>query len=450
LIRLFGGLLSMVGAGIGALPPAHAAERPVEVGLSMTPVAAINPHLFGVNYVWHLVSDDEYPRFSAAMQDLTHARLMRYPGGWAAEWYDWESNREVEGNMRPERPGVDPETFLALAPEASFVVPSAHAIRDASQIGTDVATAVTLVRRFGNRVKRWEIGNEWWLQRGAKNDPAMRERNLVAYAGLVAAVAPAMRAANPAIEIYATGDWTEPQDFATLRRLVGARAWAAVGGLSIHPYCGTLEAGTLCSLLPERIAAIRTQGGKEKIYASEWSLGLAINRDNFGIRNANQLVAAVQDLAFARIDAAAYWPPVKAVPAFAFVSASYDQLFATGYLFGWMSRYYRGQALSTTGPLPAAAARSGDEVTLFVPSMNNGRLTVRIPLGGTGLSRVVSAEVMVAADTVDHDRARIVHIAPLPTTLGYRPDGAADVAFDLNPGTPDRGKAWEIARITLR
>jgi len=431
-----------------AVPAAE--QAPVaQITVSTTSAGRISPLLYGVNYVWHSVPADEFALFDRAMRNVARYTLARFPGGWAAEHYDWAGNVEVGGNAEPERPGIDPDDFLATVPQASFVIPSARAIRDPSQTGAVVRLAVALVHRYGGRVKLWEIGNEWWLQRGAKRRRDIREENLAAYAALVAAVAPAMKAANPSIEIYATGDWTEPREFAFMRRLVGP-AWSAVDGISVHTYCGTLEPQRLCRDIPERLEAIRSVSGKDRLYDSEWSVGPRRTADDYGIRNANLMVLAIEELAFAHVEAAAYWPPVKSVPGIAFVSNDYLQPFATGLVFGWMSRYYRGQALPTGGDLPAAAAKSADGVTLFIASMNSGHRSVHIALQGTGLSRVVSAAVMFAPDPDDPENARLVRFAALPTEVRHDARGQGWVELQLDPGTPGRGVGWEIARVTLR
>jgi len=438
------GLLALAFVLPGAAAPV------ARISLSTTPLGRIDPRLFGVNYVWHLVPQSDFPAFGAAMRDVAHATLTRYPGGWAAERYDWDRNEQTGEQARAVEPGIGPDAFLAATPRASFVTPSAAAIRDPAEIDQVVQTTAQLVRRFGARVAMWEIGNEWWLQRGAKQDPEMRARNLAAYAALVARVVPAMRQANARIEIYATGEWTHPEDFATLRALVGPAAWDAVTGVSIHPYCGTLEAETLCSLLPQRAREIRAASGKRPIYASEWSLGPRVTSDDYGIRNANQLVTAIRSLAEAGLDAAAYWPPVRAVPAIAFVSAGYGQAFATGRLFGWMSQSFRGEVLRSDGDLPSAAARGEDGVWVVVSSMDAGPRTVEVALEATGLTRLVSAEVMFAANPDDRDRARLVQVAALPAAIHRTADGRASVVFDVNPGTAGRGAAWEIVRLHLR
>jgi hypothetical protein len=433
-----------------------------QITLSANPSAPISPDLYGVNYVWHLIPATEFARFVAIMRNGVGATLMRYPGGWAAEAYDWDNNTyrvgpegetavpNLDASSLIGTPGIDPKSFLSAVPTASFVVPSAQAIRDPAQLTATAETSARLAARYGGRVGIWEIGNEWWLQRGAKNNAEVRAENLERYAALVAKTAPAMKAVAPKISLYVTGEWTHPEDFATLRRLVGQRAWSAVDGVSIHPYCGNLDPETLCSRLPQRAQAIRANAGKDLIYASEWSLGTKVTDNNYGIRNANQMVAAVRALAEARIQTAAYWPAVRSVPETALVSKTYDRVFATGMLFDWMSRYYRGVMIPTAGPLPSAAARYQGETTVFIATMGSTFTRVRIPLGGTGLNRVNDAQVMYADDPDDPNPSRMAKIRPLPTRIITSKNGATAVECDLSPSGPDRGSGWEILRITMR
>lgn len=432
-----------------------------QITLSSIPAGPISPELYGVNYVWHLIPQTDFARFVGIMRNGVGATLMRYPGGWAAESYGWDNNSyrvgpegetsvpNLDADSLIGSPGVGPKSFLAAVPAASFVVPSAAAIRDPAQLTATAQLSARLAGRYGGRVRIWEIGNEWWLQRGAKNNAEIRAENLTRYAALVAATAPAMKAAAPKIAVYVTGEWTHPEDFATLRRLVGPRAWSAVDGVSIHPYCGNLDPDTLCSRLPERAQAIRANAGKDLIYASEWSLGTKVTNNNYGIRNANQMVAAFRALAEARIQTAAYWPPVRSVPDTALVSKTYDRVFATGMLFNWMSHYYRGVMIPTTGPLPSAAARYQGETTVFIATLASPFARVRIPLSGTGLTRVDEAEVMYADDPDDPNPSRLAKIRPLQTRIVTGKDGAPVVECDLNPSGPGPGRGWEVLRISM-
>jgi hypothetical protein len=431
-------------------PPAHATESaPVaEITLSMVPLAEISPLIYGVNYDWDRVPAGQFQQWQMVMENVAHYTLARFPSGWNAEWYDWASNRLVGGNRHSDSPGADAETILSAGPMVSFIAPSETAISRPAELGSVVSRTVQLVNQYGNRVPIWEIGNEWWLQSGAKKNLNIREHHLRAYAALVAADVPAMKAANGGIQIYATGDWTEPEEFARLRDLVRPDAWAALDGISIHTYCGTVE--QLCGRIIDSVDEIKAVTGKQKIYDSEWAVVKRLSSDDYGIRNANETVLTLQDIAFSHIVAATYWPTVKSVPALNFVSEDFQQPFATGIIFGWMSHYYRGEALRTGGDLAAVAARSNDVVTVLVPSRGIGPRTVRISLAGTGLSRVVSAEVMYSEHPDEPDESRLVSISLLSTQIRRGGGGQQWVEFVVNPGTPGRGSNWEIARVTLR
>jgi len=418
------------------------------VTISNAPGIPISPLLYGVNYVWDKVPEVEFAPFRGSMREIAHASLMRYLGGWGAEAYDWSNNTESEfrksggpGAM----PGAAPEAFLAAAPVPSFITPSKAGVAD-PRADEDIARqSATLVTQYGGRVKYWEIGNEWWLQGGAKNNTQTRARNLENYARLVAAVAPAMKAANPSIIIFATADWVSPEDITEMRQIAGP-AWDSVDGISLHTYCGTIDPRRRCEDLPAGVAAVRAASGKQMIYASEWSVTRGLNLDDDGIMNAALTVAALRDMAFAGIQLGAYWPPVKIVDSSAFVSADYQAPYATGIAFGWMSRYYEGEALRTGGDVPSVAARDGKIVTVIVPGAAPGPEHVRILLTGTGLHEVVSAQVLY---TEGSGRAgRPGHVGILPTVLDDEPGGQY-AAFDLNPGTPGRGAADEIALIRL-
>ena len=197
-------------AGFDLQPPtrAHAAEAaPIaEITLSMTPVVEISPLIYGVNYDWDKVPADEFPQWELAMRNVAHYTLARFPSGWNAEWYDWASNRLVGGNRHPNGPGADAETILSAAPMVSFIAPSETAVTHPKELASIVRLTTQLVNQYGNRVPIWEIGNEWWLQSGAKKNPNIREHHLRAYAALVAADVPAMKAVNGGIQIYVTGD----------------------------------------------------------------------------------------------------------------------------------------------------------------------------------------------------------------------------------------------------
>jgi hypothetical protein len=160
-------------------------------------------------------------------------------------------------------------------------------------------------------------------------------------------------------------------------------------------------------------------------------------------------VGAIQDLAFAGVTLAAYWPPVKVLPALAFTSADYATPFATGIAFGWMATYYRGEALHTSGALPAVAARNGSSITVIIPSGAAGPHLVRVNLAGTNMHAVSASAVLYSTAPDDPQLGRRGFVAALPMTIEKDINGASFVQFVIDPGTPGRGSEFEIARLTL-
>jgi hypothetical protein len=428
---------------------AQTAAAQVNISVSMKDAVPISPLLYGINYDWDKITASEFPAFSAAMSDVAHVSMVRSPSGWNAEVYDWDTNTET-GRRAPAQPGAKADAVLAAFPVRTFISPSQNAIADPSQIGATAEQSARLVRMYGSQVRYWEIGNEWWLQKGAKEDKEKRAYNLREYAALIDVAVSAMKKANPSIQIFVGGEWTKPDDFSTLRRLTGAAIWKQITGIYVHPYCGTTDPQTLCSSLPERLAAVRAASGKQVIYASEWAVARKLSTDDYGIRNAIFTVSALRDLAFARVQLAAYWPPVKVLPALAFTSADFQKPFPTGVVFGWMSKWYEGKALHTAGDPLAVAATRGGEVTVIVPTADAGPQTVTIRLVGVGIHRIVSAEVLYADDPDNLQASARNHVVDLPAAVMDDKDGGRSVRFTLDPGTPGRGKAFEVARVTLR
>jgi hypothetical protein len=405
----------------------------------------ISPLLYGVNYVWEKIPAPRFAAYEAAMENVAHATLSRYLGGWGAESYDWARNIET-GKRAVAVAGVAPAAFLASVPAVSFITPSVAAVKDPSYIGQTAKFDAYLVGKYGGQVKYWEIGNEWWLQGGAKKSAARRAENLTNYAALVAAAAPAMKAADPSVKIFVMADWAAPDEISRMREEAG-RGWDSVDGVSVHSYCGTTDPTRRCDELPAGMAAVREASGRSLIYASEWAAVRAMNPDDSGIRNASLTVRALGDMVAGGISLAAYWPPVGIVPELSFCSADFRTAYATGIAFGWMSQYYEGTALSASGG--ALAARQGDEVTVIVPTGDDGPQSFRLALDGTGLKGVVSAAVLYTGGDQDDAAGRQGEVADLPVAIEQE-GGAKFAVFSLDPGGAGRGAAFEIARVTLR
>jgi hypothetical protein len=435
---------------------AVAASSSATITIDMTPAATISPLLYGADYEWNLVSAASFHDWSEAMPALASAPT-RYPSGWNAEHYTWGQNQETAWQVTKQNcytpvpsqscandiAGAGPGKLLGSVSVPSFIVPSALYVKNptSENLQALVTQSAGLARHFGDQVRIWEIGNEWWLQ-GSQDSRAAR---LTAYSQLVAAVAPQMKAANANILIYADADWLNPQEVATIRGNVGAKAWKAIDGISIHAYCSgdtsLDDSRPACSDLSAVAAQIRSESGKDLLFDSEWNASQMQSIKY--IVNAYMTVFGVEAMAMAGIQGAAYWPTAYIEPEVSLIDSS-DGATPTGTLYSWLAQYYQGQALSTHGKLPAIAALADDgKVTLFVPTQDTGPIEIKIPLKGTGLSRVVSAEVLYTAKPNSPNP----ETADLP--IAIKTGGGKHVDFVLNPGTKDRGKSWEIARVTL-
>lgn len=423
-----------------------AAAQPVVISVTGGGGVAISPQLYGINYVWDKVPGAEFDSFQSLLTRVTHYTLGRYPGGWNAERLDWAHN--IETREAPSQPGVDAADFLAAVSLATFITPSRTAVSNPQNIGSVANRSVDLVEQFGAKVPVWEIGNEWWLQAGASKNSDKYAMNLENYGLLLGAVVPAMKAANPSIKIYATGDWRSPESFASMRDAAGPQAWSQIDGISLHIYCGVLDPATLCTNIGPSLAQIRQITGKQAIYVSEWAAGARQNPGDTGIRNAAYTMGLFQELAFAGVQMAAYWPPVKSVPAVALVADDYSDGYATGYLFGWMAQYYRGTALQVSGPLRAVAAQNGGTVAVMVAAGAAPEPDVRVTLQGLNVHNVVSAQVMYNPPGGDGGGKQVA-FNNLPVLLRSGADGVQYLEFGLNPGTGARGNGYEIAKIIL-
>jgi hypothetical protein len=488
--RLFAALIAL------ALAAPAEAQTAYSLALTTTVVAPINPLIYGVNYVWNNDPNNAISSWLRSMKSPVGAKLYRYPGGWPGEWYDWlnfHHNTLLDGSsISYTSPGANPTNFLSdiAGVPATFMLPTQQVIslNAGTKAATVTADILALVGQhlaqlalWGGSVARWEIGNEWWLQAGAITSASRLTLNAQRYAALLATAVPVIKAAYPSIKLYATADWQTTgatgDQFLLLKALVNAgpvanpcsgffsgsqltacnsvfaNVWANIDGISIHPYCGTIEF-PLCASIPQAVSIIKSETGKSDIYASEWSVshqysipaGQTATTD-YGIKNASATIFALARLAAAGVQEAAYWPDVGLVPNIALLDTDYTPL-ATGYAFGWMSQYYQGSALQVTGDLPAVAARSSAGVTFIFPSQAIGPATVNLSLAGSGLTKVASAQVIWTASPDSLNLSQNVTVSTLPYTLA---NGV--LTFSVNIGTKKsttRGMNWEIARITLQ
>ncbi len=474
------------------------------ITLSMTPQAAISPLLYGANYVWSAGPEARFTAWLSQMQGANAAptgfvSLIRYPGGWDGEWYDWDANTLYAGGPTYAEPGISPAAFLsAIRPltsypplsagwsaamaangtmrAASFQLPVRRVVE--APVTTDIPAAISqlisdygpIISQYHAHVQFWEIGNEWWLQNGAARNTAplssntLLTSNLSRYAALIAAAAPAIKAAYPSVKLYVTADWRTAgaaaanDEFVQLQKQVGAIAWADIDGISIHAYCGTNMQQSLCKSIPAQVKEIKHETGKADIFDSEWAVVLNQSPADDGLQNANLTVSALQDMAMAGIDEASYWPSIGFVPKIALTNGRV--LTATGTIFQIMANLYQGQAITATvssggvaaGQTVAVAAKNNlpgrQGVAVIIPTNGDGLETINLSLAGTGLTKVSQSSVIYDKGT--KQSSTMAFIAPLKTSLVRESDGNMAAQFVLNPGMAGRGSNWEIAVLELQ
>jgi len=326
----------------------------------------INPRSYGANNIWFFVPGTAFPAFSSSLISNVGVTLMRYPGGFESESYEWDANTPetaatCTGNGKnPDDPnatcvanavdggygnytstaGATPAQVISTlgAGNSSFVVRTADALKanDPGTYQTWATYAASLVTEYayGGQVTDWQIGNEWYNMDSASKGPAQYQTALDNYAMLVAYYAPLMKAAAQTlgvpINIYATLNFNSPtyqQDAITLRQLVdtygaqlneGSNVWENdVDGLDLHIYSGIYPSLTGHSYpsvplpqIPGTMSSIKALSGKTKVYVSEWGADLVDNNGLSGLQNSNIMLQVFGQLEQAGITQAAFWPPV--------------------------------------------------------------------------------------------------------------------------------------------
>jgi hypothetical protein len=386
--------------------------------------------------------------------------LMRYPGGFESEFYEW-SNNTLDTNYKnyTATPGATPPHIIQNmgTGNVTFVVRTdALLANSAATYQSWAQTAASLVSTYGGSVKDWEIGNEWFNVSGAHSDYA---GFLQRYSTLVQYYAPAMKAAAAtkgySINIYVTCNWVDgPSDMTTMQTEVGPTAWADVDGVNIHVYTGINPSSSKffvplpLSQVPSTIAGIKANSGKNLIYVSEWSADLEDNNSLGGLQNANCMLELFGQLAQSGITEAAYWPPI--------FSNSYPQadtitlvnnsgaypLDADGQAFDLLSADYQGQSLTaavTNSQVTAVAAQNGSRIVVLVSGWT---------VSGYSWTRIVSAQALYASpsQSVSSGPATLTNISASVVQVG----GFNTAQFVINPGGTGRGSSYEIVKLVLQ
>lgn len=435
----------------------------------------ISPHLFGANNSWYWVPAARFNSFCKSLADNAGVTLLRFPGGFESEHYNWDDNSLNPKYKHYTRvPGASPAQAIGDmgAGNVSFVVPTQDAFfaksRPARQRWADEAGR--LVRRYGGQVHDWEIGNEWYHFGGApKHYHAYLKRYCELVSNYVPVMGSAAKEAGHRINMYVSVNWVRPHDLVLMRKWIPPHIWKQFDGLNIHVYTG-FRPGDKSPYPPRPIGQVqdtihelRTLSGKHLVYVSEWMADLRDNGHSGGLINAHYMLEIVGQFAAAGVQLAAYWPAV--CPQFLKDGARMPQsgtvtlvtdlpgfpVDADGQAMKWLSEHFRGHALQTrisgTSAKAISARMPDGKLTVFIMTGSGSpNQLLRVRVAGKAWNKITSAQIMWAGQgRMNRGSANISH---LPTKI-VRHEASKEVELIVNPGGVKRGTSWEVARLEL-
>ncbi|WP_028375644.1 hypothetical protein [Leeuwenhoekiella sp. MAR_2009_132] len=381
-----------------------------EISVSTVDGKAINPRIYGVNNDWRRIKNGMYPAFQAALEQINY-ELIRFPGGFESEFYDWSENTTPGWPNSPAQQGATIETVKASNPNAiSIVVPIRLAMLE-TLFSSNWEAAVELLkneaeeaitRTGANNILSVELGNEWWLQFAGQG--VEREDKLKKYGEIAKRLARHINEKFPdaSFKVLVNGDYTQPDEFTELNQIFGT-ALDDIDGLILHTYTGYDSESHDIRQLQANIDACQTNLGKSYLSLSEWAPSKAYNNGKIYAQGANLLVEQMYEHALAEADEAAFWPPTNpAIPGLGLFNFQLTLAYPTAQLFGDMASDFRGEVLNVTdGTVRAAAALQEDgTMVVYVIGKETPFTTVTLNLD-TEISEVVSAQIWQPGNLVD-------------------------------------------------
>ncbi|TDD21510.1 hypothetical protein [Nonomuraea diastatica] len=440
----------LLAASLAAMPSqalTPAAKSPLQVWVYPGNKVAIQPTVYGVNNEWRHITSAEFPAFNAKLRSFGY-RLLRFPGGWESEHYDWATNTTPGWSKAPRQTGANATQAKKAGVKAAFVVKTAPYVGNPTTANLNMLKneARRLVRAHGGTVKHWLIGNEWWLQQGGDRATKLRR-----YVTVARAIAREMKDANRSINVYVTGDWTAPWEFTWMRNGFAA-GWRHVDGVDLHIYAGDDGSATDYRHIPRNLAAIKSRTGKSKILVSEWA---ATKANSVGtkraLRSVNTMVVIMHTMIRAGVTSMSYWPAPDIAQGIGLVhevrSGVYRDL-PHGQAFRWMANGMTGHSVATTGtPATVASHHTGNRtITVLIPSKELSKQPVTVHFANTNVTQVLSGHVMWMKDPNAIKQA--ANITGISVT-GFDP-AKNTVTVTANPATAGRGSSYELIKLVVR
>ncbi|REG89199.1 hypothetical protein [Winogradskyella sediminis] len=382
---------------------------PSDVSLSVdaTDAVEINSELFGINNDWRQIPDNTFPNFTNTLENINY-QLVRYPGGWESEFYDWENNTTPGWDNTPSTPGASVETLKNNANNYSIVIPTTVAM-DRSMGSAQWNAAIEALKLEANDAITnsnigdgiVEIGNEWWLQYAGGSD---RAGKLTKYVNVAMELAAYIEEEFPdhTFKLLINGDYTHPEEFTTMKNLF-VNAYDVIDGVALHTYVGYDSDTHNMADLEQRITdcANNFNPNNNFIYLSEWMPSRLYNDYALYMEAANIIPDIIQIYARAGANAGAYWPPINSsVPGLGITNWNYSKVFPVGQIIGDLSESFRGKALKTTsnGFHLAAALQDNETMVLYVTGGDQNSADVGISVEGFDIQSIESVTRFVPAD----------------------------------------------------
>lgn len=406
--------------------------------------------IFGVNNDWRQIPDNTFSSFATTLGNIG-TTVVRYPGGWESEFYAWTSNTTPGWNNTPTLPGASVTSLKNSVTNYSIVIPTTAAMN--TTVGSaQWNTAIANLKSRTNEAIRAsnigsgivEIGNEWWLQFAGGGT---RAQKLDKYVQVAMELAEYIQSEFPnrTFKLLINGDYTEPQEFTTMKTKF-TRAYNAIDGVALHTYTGYVTTTHNIADLEKRIkdCANNFNPNKNFKYLSEWMPSRDYNDRALYMQAANIIPDIVHIYARTGSQAAAFWPPINtSIPGLGLTNWNYSIVYPTGQILGDMARSYRGKALKTISNKfhLAAALQDANTMVLYITGAKESGKTVAVKVNGFTINSIDKVERFVPADYNDTAKAEPYQIQTASAQLSTN----NEVVLDVN-----KQGLYQIYKIVLK
>ncbi|MBK0383611.1 hypothetical protein I5M32_11645 [Pedobacter sp. SD-b] len=412
----------------------------------------INPEIFGVNNDWKTITNTNFPAFANNLK-LMNYKLMRYPGGWESEYYDWNNNTTPGWDKTPDSPGASVASLKANVDSYSIVVPTVKAMNEQvfstnwwSAVSSLKNTAVNAINKADpSKVKIVEIGNEWFLQWGGG---VSRADKLTKYAKIAMNIAEYIdqQFPNRTFKLLVNGDYTVPSEFADMKNAF-TKSYNSIDGVALHTYTGYTTDDHNIKDLAARIkdCANNFNPAKNYVYCSEWIPSRAYNDGKLYMEAANIIPDIIHIYARSGVNAAAYWPPANnSIPGLGLFNPGQTATYPCAQIMGELSKSYTGEALKTTSSDIHISATLNDNntITLFVTGSNQPASDVSIKINDFAVGSIQSVTKLRPSDYYKTDDSKPYLTENASATL--------DQANNKINFTINKAGKYEIFKIVLK